>query len=86
MPFAQTNYYYQETAAGICHTWYWLESFIVIKMFHLMLSTFGMFVIFIIISCICIGSAIFCVFFVPEAVQKNKDSQVQLSTFRMTDM
>lgn len=65
----------QETLAGICHTWYWVLSFIAVKMFHMLFINFGLVIIFIIISIICLGSAVFTFLCVPETRIKpeNRD-------------
>jgi len=56
----------QVTVAGICHTWYWIVSFLAVKMFHMMVVNLGLVIIFIIISAICFASSIFTFFCVPE--------------------
>jgi len=56
----------QKTIAGICHTWFWLFGFFVVKIFHLMMEKFGLVVIFISISAINMGSILFIIVCVPE--------------------
>jgi len=56
----------QETIVGLCHTVYWVESFIFTKVFLMMVENFGLIAIFIIISIICMLSVIFTITVVPE--------------------
>ena len=64
---------YQETVAGICNTWFWMIGFCVIKLFHYFLIHFGLVIIFITISVICVGTVFFTAIFVPET--RNKASE-----------
>ena len=68
----------KETLAGICHTWYWVLSFIAVKMFHMLFINFGLVIIFIIISIICLGSAVFTFFCVPETRIKPENRDFNL--------
>jgi hypothetical protein len=59
--------------AGLVHLSYWVSSFIATKMFHFLLSSFGLTVIFLAITIICLGFVAFIIIVIPETrITKSK--------------
>ena len=65
----------QKLVAGLCHTWYWVTTFVCNKMFFYLVESYGLANIFVSISVLMAVNFVFTWVVVPETRRKKDNAK-----------